>query len=142
MITVSQILDTKGHDVVTAHPDDTVLDGIRTMEARNIGAVAVVDQGRLVRTFSERHYARKVFLKGKSSPKTRIGEVMESHVTFATPENTVEDCMALMTESRVRHLPILDGDALVGMISIGDLVKSIISDQQITIDQLETYIRA
>jgi len=142
MTTVSQLLDAKGHEVTSVEADDTVLTALQVMERDDIGALVVLDKGRLVGMFSERHYARKVFIKGKSSPNTHVREVMDENVVVTRPDHTVEECMAIVTEKRVRHLPVVDDGELVGLISIGDLVKSIISDQQFVIEQLEHYIRA
>ena len=141
MTTVQQLLDAKGHEVYFVRPDDTVLDALKLMESKNLGAVLVKDGEKLAGIFTERQYARKVFLKGRSSPKTPTREVMEPNVICVGPEKTVEACMALMTEKRIRHLPVLRDDKVVGVISIGDLVKSIIADQEFTIEQLEHYIR-
>jgi CBS domain-containing protein len=140
MTTVQQLLDAKGQDIYCVHPDDMVLDALRIMEKENIGSVLVEEGDMLVGIFTERQYARRVFLKGRSSPKTPIREVMTTKVICVPPEQTVEACMALMTEKRVRHLPVLRDGQLLGVISIGDLVKSIISAQQFTIEQLEHYI--
>ena len=141
MTTVQQLLDAKGHEVYFVRPDDTVLDALKLMESKNLGAVLVKDGEKLAGIFTERQYARKVFLKGRSSPKTPTREVMEANVICVGPEKTVEACMALMTEKRIRHLPVLRDDKVVGVISIGDLVKNIIADQEFTIEQLEHYIR-
>lgn len=141
MTTVRQLLDVKGHDVYFVRPDDTVLDALKMMETKNVGAVLVKDGDNLVGIFTERRYAREVFLKGRSSPKTLIREVMEKNVICVGLEKTAEACMALMTEKRIRHLPVLRDDHLVGLVSIGDLVKSIIADREFTIEQLEHYIR-
>jgi len=141
MATVQQLLDSKGHEVYFVRPDDTVLDALEMMEDKNVGAVLVKDGDRLVGIFTERQYARKVFLKGRSSPKTLVREVMETDVICVGPEQTAEACMALMTEKRIRHLPVLHDEHLVGLISIGDLVKSIIADREFTIEQLEHFIR-
>lgn len=140
MATIQQVLDKKGREVLSVEPDDTVLDAISKMAERNVGSVAVIEDGRLIGLFTERHYARKVFLKGKASPTTRIREVMETDVACARPDETVDECMAIMTEKRVRHLPVMLRDELVGMVSIGDLVKSKIADQQFTIDRLVDYV--
>lgn len=140
MTTVQQILEGKGYEVYFVHPDDTVLHALQMMESRNVGAVLVKDDDRLVGIFTERQYAREVFLKGKSSPKTLIREVMETNVIYVEPEHAVDACMALMTEKRIRHLPVLRDDRLVGIISIGDLTKSIIADREFNIDQLLRYI--
>jgi CBS domain-containing protein len=141
MTTVQQLLDAKGREVHFVGPDDTVLDALKMMENRDVGAVLVKDGDRLVGIFTERQYARKVFLKGRSSPKTGIREVMETDVICVGPEKTVDACMALMTEKHIRHLPVLRDEQLVGLISIGDLVKSIIADREFTIEQLEHSIR-
>jgi CBS domain-containing protein len=141
MTTVQQLLDAKGQEIYFIRPDNTVLDALKVMANKNVGAVVVKDGDRLVGIFTERQYARKVFLKGRSSPKTLVREVMETDVICVGPEQTVEVCMALMTEKRIRHLPVLRDEHLVGMISIGDLVKSIIADREFTIEQLEHFIR-
>jgi len=140
MTIVQQLLDTKSREIHFVRPDDTVLDALNMMKDKDIGAVLVKDDDRLVGIFTERHYARKVFLKGKSSPKTLVREVMKTPVICVGPEQTAEACMALMTEKRVRHLPVLRDKRLVGVISIGDLLKSIIVDREFTIDQLEHFI--
>ncbi len=129
MTTVQQLLDAKGQDIYCVHPDDMVLDALKIMEKENIGSVLVEKGNMLVGIFTERNYARNVFLKGRSSPKTPIWEVMKTEVICAPPEQTVEACMALMTEKRVRHLPVLRDEQLVGIISISDIVKNIISNQ-------------
>jgi CBS domain-containing protein len=107
----------------------------------NVGSVVVIDDGKPVGIFTERHYARKVFLAGKDSPTTRVGDVMETRVACTRPEQTIDECMAVMTGKRVRHLPVLHHKKLVGLISIGDLVKSKIADQEFTIEQLADYVR-
>ena len=141
MITVQQILDAKGHDIYFVRPDDTVLHALQMMERRNVGAMLVKEDDNLVGIFTERHYARKVFLKGRSSPKTRVREVMEQNVIYVEPGQSAEACMALMTEKRIRHLPVLRDGRLVGIISIGDLMKSIIADREFNIDQLVRYVQ-
>ena len=140
MTTVQQLLDAKGQDIYCVHPDDMVLDALKIMEKENVGSVLVKEGDMLVGIFTERHYARNVFLKGRASPKTPIREVMKSKVICVAPEQTVEACMGLMTENRFRHLPVLRDEQLVGVISIGDIVKNIISDQQFTIEQMEHFI--
>ena len=140
MTTVQQLLDKKGHEVLSVHPDDPVVDAIRMMAERNVGSVVVIEDGKPVGIFTERHYARKVFLKGRASPTTLIGDVMETRVACARLEQTIEECMAVMTEKRVRHLPVMHQNELVGIVSIGDLVKSKIADQALTIERLEDYI--
>jgi len=141
MKTVHQLLESKGRTIVSVAPDAKVIDALRVMADREIGAVLVVDHDRLVGIMSERDYARKVILKGKSSQETYVREIMTERVIYVRPEQTVPDCMALMTNKRVRHLPVLDGDRLVGVLSLGDLVKETISEQEFIIQQLENYIR-
>lgn len=140
MTTVQQLLDEKGREVWTIRPYESVLDGIRKMDEKNVGALMVMEGDTPVGIFTERHYARNVFLKGKSSPNTPVRDAMETNVICTTPEQSVEECMAVMTDKFVRHLPMMVGDELVGLISIGDLVKNIIADQKFTIEQLEHYI--
>ncbi len=140
MTTLKTLLDGKGHDVWSVHPDDTVLDAIKVLASKDIGALVVIEDDRLVGIFSERDYARSVYLKGKSSPETPVRDVMASPVICVGLGQSVDECMALMTAKRFRHLPVIDGDELIGMVSIGDLVKSIIAEQQLTIEQLEHYI--
>lgn len=140
MTNVKQLLDEKGREVLTIGAEENVLEAIRKMDEMNIGALMVMEGETPVGIFTERHYARRVFLKGKPSPETPLGEVMETHVVVAKLEQTVEECMALMTDKRVRHLPVMEEGKLVGIISIGDLVKAIIADQQFTIEQLTHFI--
>lgn len=140
MATVKQLLDKKGRDVLSIGPDDTVFNAIKKMSDNNVGSLIVLDGDKLVGIMTERHYARSVFLKGRSSPKTSVKEIMTTHVICARPEQSVEECMAIMTEKSVRHMPVLENDKVVGIISIGDLVKAIISDKEFVIDQLEHYI--
>ena len=140
MKTVAQLLALKPSGIVAVAPGVTVLDAVRLLAEKNVGAVLVMDGPRLVGMFSERDYARKVDLKGKSSANTPVSEVMTREVVFVTPTHTNEDCMALMTDKRVRHLPVVANDQVVGLLSIGDLVKDLISEQQFIISQLESYI--
>jgi len=140
MKTVHQLLQAKGSATISVAPDSNVFDALKVMAEREIGAVLVVDGGRLVGILSERDYARKVVLKGRSSQETRVREIMTDRVICAHPEHTVPECMALMTSKRIRHLPVMQGDRLVGVLSIGDLVKETISEQEMIIRQLETYI--
>ena len=142
MTLVKQILDSKGREIWSVSADDSVLEAIKTMAERGVGALLVMEDGRLAGIVSERDYARKVILKGRSSEGTRVSEIMTADVISARPEQSVEDCMSLMTEKRIRHLPVLDGEKVDGVLSIGDLVKSIIADQQFQIEQLENYITA
>ena len=141
MKTVKHLLRTKGNDVLSVAPDTAVFEALRLMAEKNVGAVLVLEGEKLVGIFSERDYARKVILKGKSSKETLVREIMSVHVLYVRPEQTIEDCMALMTDKRVRHLPVLDEERrVVGVISIGDVVKDIISEQEFMIEQLQNYI--
>jgi len=140
MKTVSTLLQSKGGDVWSVSPGTMVYDALALMAEKNVGALLVVEGDRLVGIFSERDYARKVILHGKSSRQTPVGEIMTSKVVYVRPEQTIEECMALMTDKRIRHLPVLEGDRLAGVISIGDVVKAIISEQEFMIAQLENYI--
>jgi len=141
MKTVSQILHAKGAaDVHAIGPDETVLEAIRHMAEKGIGALVVKDGEAIVGMVTERDYARKVILMGRNSDQTAVREIMSPTVPYVRPQQSNEDCMALMASSRVRHLPVMDHGRLVGLISMGDLVKDIISDQQFTIEQLEHYI--
>jgi CBS domain-containing protein len=140
MTIVRHILDKKGQLVWTIGPDDTVFAAIQEMARKDVGAIVVVENGDPIGIFTERHYARDVFLKGRSSPTTVVKDVMRTGFLYVTPERTVEECMAIMTAERVRHLPVMDDGNLVGLISIGDLVKSIIEDREFVIDQLTNYI--
>lgn len=138
--TISEILDHKGHQIWSIAPSATVFDAIQMMSDKNIGALLVIEAERLLGVLTERDYTRKIALKGKSSKQTAVREILSGEIVSASPENTVEDCMRLMTEHRVRHLPVLDGHRIAGIISIGDLVNWIISAQSNTIHQLQTYI--
>jgi CBS domain-containing protein len=140
MKTVAQMLKLKPAGVISIRPDVPVLDALKLLADKDVGAVLVMDGPRLVGIVSERDYARKVALKGKSSSDTPVSEIMTREVVFVTPARTNEDCMALMTEMRTRHLPVIDNGRVVGVLSIGDLVKDAISEQQFIIDQLEHYI--
>jgi CBS domain-containing protein len=140
MTTVRQILEKKGNHVWTITPDHSVYDALRLMGEKEIGALAVVEGERVVGVISERDYARKVVLKGKTSRETQVREIMTSPVLYVGPEQSVAECMEIMTEQRVRHLPVLENGVLAGIISQGDLVKSIIDEQQFIIGQLENYI--
>jgi len=140
MATVKQILEGKGYQVWTITADQTVYNALRLMGEKEIGALAVVEGGTLVGILSERDYARKVVLQGKTSRETLIREIMTSPAISIRPDQSVAECMTLMTDRRVRHLPVLDNSKLIGMISLGDLVKSVIDEQQFTIQQLEGYI--
>jgi CBS domain-containing protein len=138
--TVDEILKRKGTRVWTIPGDATVFEAIQLMAARNIGSLAVASGNRLEGVFTERDYTRKVALHGKSSKDTLVNEIISPEFVVATPASTIEECMRLMTENRVRHLPVLDGEQLVGIVSIGDLVNWIISAQSVEILQLHSYI--
>jgi len=140
MKTVAQMLKLKPSGVISIRPDVPVLDALKLLADKDVGAVLVMDGPRLVGIVSERDYARKVALKGKSSGDTTVSEIMTKEVVCVTPAQTNEECMALMTEKRARHLPVIDNGRVIGVLSIGDLVKDAISEQQFIIDQLEHYI--
>jgi CBS domain-containing protein len=139
-MTVRHLLEQKGANVWTIRPDATVFDALAKMAEKDVGSLVVMDGEKLVGIITERHYSRNVILKGKKSPTTVVSDIMERDVVHVRPEQSVELCMALMTEKRVRHLPVLEGHKIVGIISIGDLLKSIISKQKFVIDELEHYI--
>lgn len=141
MKTVGQLLDAKGHQAVSVAPDETVYNTLSLMAQHDIGAVLVVDQGKLTGIFTERDYARKVALHGKASREMPVREIMTEKVFFVKPDCTTEEAMALMTDKRCRHLPVLDtAQKVIGIVSIGDLVKETISQQEFIIRQLEAYI--
>jgi len=140
MKTVAQLLKLKRTGVIAIGPDVQVLDALKLLADKDVGAVLVMDGPRLVGIVSERDYARKVALKGKSASDTPVSEIMTREVVCVTPNQTNEECMALMTEKRARHLPVIDDGRVVGVLSIGDLVKDAISEQQFIIEQLEHYI--
>jgi len=138
--TINQLLQNKGNHVETVASDTTVFAALGIMADKGIGALVVLEEGRPVGLFSERDYARNIILKGRTSKETRVSEVMSTHVLIAHPEQSIEECMAIMTEKRVRHLPVMQDERLIGIISIGDLVKAIIENQQFMIEQLVSYI--
>ena len=140
MKSARQLLEAKGSDVWSVHPDAAVYDAIEMMADKGVGALMVLDGGALVGVISESDYARKVILLGRSSKDTAVKEIMTARVIYARPDQTVEDCMGLMTDKRIRHLPIVDGEELLGVVSIGDLVKTMLAEQQFVIEQLEQYI--
>ena len=137
---ISSILVGKGGQIWSVSPDASVYEAIEAMADKQIGALMVISEGKLVGIISERDYARKVILKGKSSKQTQVKEIMTSPVIFVTPQHTVDECMKVITSRHIRHLPVLQEEKVVGMVSIGDLVKLIISEQDQTIDQLYDYI--
>ena len=137
---IQTLLKKKGYDVWRIAPDASVYDAIHLMAEKGVGALIVMDGQKLVGVISERDYARKIILEGRSSENTKISEIMSAEVITVAPDNRIEECMAIMTERRIRHLPVLDGDELLGVISLGDLVKYIIAEQQFVIEQMERYI--
>ena len=142
MKTVRQLLQSKPGQIWSIDPDLLVFDALKEMALREVGALVVMKGDKVFGVMSERDYARKVLLKGRTARDTPVRDIMSTEVVYARPEETVETCMMRMTEKRIRHLPVEDQGKLVGMISIGDLVKAIISDQQETIEQLESYIHS
>lgn len=142
MKSIRQLLEGKSGGLCTIGPGASVLDALKLMAEKNIGALLVVENDKLVGILSERDYARKVILQGKSSHDTPIKEIMTEGAVCVRPDNTVEECMALMTDKRVRHLPVVENEKLLGVLSIGDLVKETIAEQQATIKQLESYIHS
>jgi CBS domain-containing protein len=141
MTTVKHVLDQKGHDVYYIHPDASVFDAIKMMAENNIGSLVVLDDGKLVGLIAERHYAREIILRGRTSRGTLVRDIMSKEVICARSDQPVEECMAVMTAKGVRHLPVLEHGRLVGIVSIGDMVKSVISDQKFMIEQLEHFIQ-
>jgi len=142
MKSVKQLLQNKSGELSTIGPDASVLDALKLMAERNVGALLVVENGKLVGIISERDYARKVVLLGKTSQDTPVREIMSERAVCVQPDNTVEECMALMTDKHIRHLPVIENEKLLGVLSIGDLVKETIAEQQLTIKQLESYIHS
>jgi CBS domain-containing protein len=141
MTLLSQLLQAKGQEVYSVSPETTVYAALELMAEKNIGAVLVLDEGRVVGIFSERDYARRVVLQGKSSRDTAVADVMTAEVVCARPNLSVEKCLALMTDKRFRHVPVLDeAEQLIGIVSIGDVVKAMLNQQQIIINHLEDYI--
>ncbi len=140
MNTLSQLLHGKSSEVWSIGPDDSVYDAIHLMAEKGIGALVVLKDETLVGIISERDYARQVVLKDRSSKETLVKDIMSDKVVYADPDQTVDECLALMTEKRFRHLPVMDGGQMIGLVSMGDLVKTIIAEQKVTIDQLERYI--
>jgi CBS domain-containing protein len=140
MRSVGGILKAKGGAVWSVGPDDTVFDALRIMADKGIGAVVVLDDDQVVGIFSERDYARRGILEGRASKDTRVREIMTRRVVCVSPRHTLGECLALMTDKRIRHLPVQEGDSLIGVVSIGDLVKGVIDEQEFLIEQLEYYV--
>jgi CBS domain-containing protein len=140
MTTVRSVLQSKSNDIWSTTPDTLVFDALKVMAEKNVGVLLVLEGDQMVGIFSERDYARKVVLKGESSHTITIRNIMTSGVISVTPDQSIEDCMTLMTGKHIRHLPVLDNSKLIGLISIGDVVKAIISQHEDTIKQLENYI--
>jgi CBS domain-containing protein len=141
MTLLGQLLDHKGHQVHAAAPGASVIDAIRSMADNHVGALLVMEGSRLTGIVSERDYARKVVLQGRASATTAVRDIMSSPVITAAPDDTVEHAMRIMTDRRIRHLPVVQGDKVVGVLSIGDLVRSIIDAQRSTIEALQSYIQ-
>lgn len=140
MKTVRDILEVKGHNVWRVPFEATVFDALQLMAEKEVGALVVVDGPKPVGIISERDYARKIILLGRASPTTLVREIMTSHIVYTHPDQPIEECMAIITDKRIRHLPVMEEGKLIGIISIGDLVKTIIAEQKFTIEQLERYI--
>lgn len=140
MINVGELLEHKGHNVWSVSPEDTVFDTIKLMDEKHVGALAVLENDELVGIISERDYARQVILKDRTSRETKVKEIMTRHIYFTQPDQTIDECLVIINEHHIRHLPVLDHNQLVGMISVGDIVKEIIKDQQYTIEQLENNV--
>ena len=140
MGTVKNILEKKGNKIYSVTPDSSVYDALEVLENSNLGALVVVEDGNLVGIFTERDYARKIALKGRSSKETLIRDIMTGRPIFVTPDNTIDDCMQIMTDKFIRHLPVIDKGKLIGVISIGDVVKYVIEEKNFIIENLEHYI--
>ena len=138
---IKTVIDNKSGEIFSIGPDASVLDALKLMAGVDVGALLVMQDGKLVGVISERDYARKIVLAGKTSPDTPVSEIMSSEVVYITPRHTISEAMAIMTARAVRHLPVLEEDTVVGVVSIGDLVKTIIRDQEFVIEQLEHYIQ-
>ena len=140
MTTIAQLLNTKGNQVWSVKPEATIFEALEIMSEKEIGALLVMEGEKLMGIFSERDYARNVILKGKSSKNTLVGELMTKKVFYIDSQNTINDCMAMMTAKRIRHVPVIEDNQVVGIVTIGDVVNQIISEQEVTINHLENYI--
>ena len=140
MTTIAQLLNTKGNQIWSVEPKATIFEALEIMSEKEIGALLVMVDGKLTGIFSERDYARKVILKGKSSKETQVGELMTKKVFYIDSQKTINDCMAMMTAKRIRHVPVIEDNQVVGIVTIGDVVNQIISEQEVTINHLENYI--
>ena len=140
MTTIAQLLNTKGDQIWSVEPKATIFEALEIMSEKEIGALLVMEDGKLTGIFSERDYARKVILKGKSSKETPVGELMTRKVFYIDPQKTTNDCMAMMTAKRIRHVPVIEDNQVMGVVTIGDVVNQIISEQEVTINHLENYI--
>ena len=139
-MTAKHILQQKGRNVWTIDPNATVFDALAKMAEKDVGSLVVMEGEKLIGIITERHYSRNVILKGKTSPTTLVKDIMDPNVVHVRPDQSIELCIALMTEKRVRHLPVVEGDKVIGIVSIGDLLKTMISKQKFVIDELEHYI--
>jgi CBS domain-containing protein len=140
MRTIGQLLESKGKDIWSIAPHATVFEALQIMAEKNVGVLLVIDDGEVVGIFSERDYARKVILKGKSSKDISVGDLMTKEVFYIKSQNTLQECMALMTAKHIRHIPVFENNQLIGVVTLGDVVKQIISDQEFTIRELGKYI--
>ena len=140
MTTIAQLLNAKGDQIWSVEPKATIFEALEIMSEKEIGALLVMEDGKLTGIFSERDYARKVILKGKSSKETQVGELMTKKVFYIDSQKTINDCMAMMTAKRIRHVPVIEDNQVMGIITIGDVVNQIISEQEVTINHLENYI--
>tara|TARA_B100001245_G_scaffold199959_1_gene159653 strand:- start:171 stop:605 length:435 start_codon:yes stop_codon:yes gene_type:complete len=140
MTTIAQLLNAKGKQIWSVEPKATIFEALEIMSEKGIGALLVMEDGKLKGIFSERDYARKVILKGKSSKETPVGELMTKKVFYIDPQKTTNDCMAMMTAKRIRHVPVIEDNQVMGIVTIGDVVNQIISEQEVTINHLENYI--
>ena len=140
MTTIAQLLNAKGKQIWAVEPKATIFEALEIMSEKEIGALLVMEDGKLKGIFSERDYARKVILKGKSSKETPVGELMTKKVFYIDPQKTTNDCMAMMTAKRIRHVPVIEDNQVMGIVTIGDVVNQIISEQEVTINHLENYI--